>query len=121
MASEKSFQLLRTNPALTGNVKVVVDSEYKLYLETYNSIPELTAPRYKHYIINEEDKYDISVSNFFEKTPTDLVFAVRDKEDVYSDIMYSTYINQYDAIYFAGATNIDDQWYNEEFEYHAPL
>ena len=30
----KSFQLLRTNPALTTNVKLVVGSDYKLYLES---------------------------------------------------------------------------------------
>ena len=31
----KSFQLLRTNPALTTNVKLVVTSNYKLYLSYY--------------------------------------------------------------------------------------
>ena len=30
----QSFMLLRTNPKLTGNIKLVVDSQNNLYLDT---------------------------------------------------------------------------------------
>jgi len=31
----ESFMLLRTNPKLTGNVKLVVSEDYNLYLDTF--------------------------------------------------------------------------------------
>lgn len=121
MANDKSFQLLRTNPALTGNVKVVVNSEYKLFLESYNSNKILTKDRYKHFIFNEDQIYDVIVSNFFNDLSSDIVFDVKNKEDEKSDIMFTEYKNQFSPIYFSGAANIEDQWHEEEFEYHAPL
>jgi len=33
----ESFMLLRTNPKLTGNVKLVVDNNYNLYLDTFKT------------------------------------------------------------------------------------
>jgi hypothetical protein len=121
MANNKSFQLLRTNPALTGNVKVVVSSEYQLFLESYNSNDKLSQNRFKHFIFNKDNYYDVLVSNFFKDIGKDIVFDVLNKEDEDSDIMYSKYINQFSPIYFAGGGNIQDQWYKEEFEYTAPL
>ena len=46
----ESFMLLRTNPKLTGNIKLVVTSDYNLYLDTFkisnNSI--LNKKEYRH-------------------------------------------------------------------------
>jgi hypothetical protein len=121
MINDKSFQLLRTNPALTGNVKVVVDSDYDLYLESYNSIPMLNRSEYKHKMMTEDDMYDLAVSNFFYKLSPDIVFSKREKMNLDSDSINNRYYYQYDPIYFSGGKNIEDQWYNEEFEYNAPL
>ncbi|MFW6016575.1 MAG: hypothetical protein ACOCRK_09060, partial [bacterium] len=119
MANDRSFQLLRTNPALTGNIKVVVDSNYKIYLESYNTNKELSKTRFKHFIINKEQEYSTAVNYFFNDFPENFIYDVKDDED--SDIMYDEYIYQFDPIYYAGAANIEDKWYKEEFEYHAPL
>ena len=50
---EKSFLLVRTNPTLTGNVKLVVASDYQLYLESYNANQTLTDQKFKHYLIKK--------------------------------------------------------------------
>jgi len=41
-----SFQLIRTNPALTTNVKLVVSSDYKLYLESFDTNKQLSDQKY---------------------------------------------------------------------------
>ena len=48
----KSFQLLRTNPALTTNIKLVVSSDYKLYLESFDTNKQLSDQKFKHVTIN---------------------------------------------------------------------
>ena len=50
----KTFQLLRTNPALTTNVKLVVSSDNKLYLESFDTNTQLADQKYKHYQISKE-------------------------------------------------------------------
>jgi len=46
----ESFMLLRTNPKLTGNVKLVVDEDYNLYLDTFkiSSNSVLNKQEYRH-------------------------------------------------------------------------
>lgn len=117
--NERSFQLLRTNPALTTNLQLVVSSDYKLYLETINSNKELNSDKYKHYIIGKDSLLEDVIPNFYKKIPVNLAFDVKNEDD--TDIMYDNFDNQFDTTYFAGGQNIIDQWHSEEFEYFAPL
>ena len=43
----RSFSLLRTNVGLTTNIKIVVDSNYGLYLESINSTNKLESTKFK--------------------------------------------------------------------------
>ena len=43
----KSQVVLRTNPALSSNVKLVVDSSGDIYLDSFNANQTLTNQRYK--------------------------------------------------------------------------
>lgn len=115
----KSFQLIRTNPRLTTNLKLVVSSDYKLYLESFDSNKELSDEKYKHYLLNRDAYIENEVPKFYDKLPKNLAFAVRDEQDV--DVMYNEYSFQFDNMYFAGANEVNDKWYKEEFEYFAPL
>ena len=45
-----SKPILRTNPKLSSNVKVVVEND-NMYLESFNATTELADARYKKYII----------------------------------------------------------------------
>ena len=117
--SEKSFQLIRTDPALTSNVKVVVDSNYNLYLETYSVNQTLSDNIYKHFPISKFSKYEQMLVKFYKGIPINLAFDVHDNTDV--NVVQSKYQYQFDDTYFAGAKEIEDQWYEEEFEYAAPL
>ena len=46
----ESFMLLRTNPKLTGNVKLVVSSDYNLYLDSFKISNDsiLNKQEYRH-------------------------------------------------------------------------
>ena len=44
-----SFGLLRTNPKLTTNIKIIGDSNNKVYLESIDADPILSKAKYKGY------------------------------------------------------------------------
>jgi len=116
---DKSFQLIRTNPRLTTNIKLVVDSNYNLYFESFDSSRELGNQKYKHYLLNKEAIIENEIPKFYAKLPKNIAFTPKSQGD--ADIMYSEYVQQFDNTYFSGANEVDDQWYKEEFEYFAPI
>ena len=115
----KSFQLIRTNPLLTTNIKTVVTSTDSIYLESFNSTNELSDTKYKHVRLNKNDYLEDKIPIFYDKLPSDIAFSVKYNNDASST--YNDYSYQFDNIYFAGADKVEDTWYNEEFEYNAPL
>ena len=116
---DKSFQIIRTNPALTTNMCIVVSDDYNLYLESFRINKQLSDERFKHFSISKESFIEDQLPIFYKGLPSNLAFKVKYEDD--NDKMYNTYDYQFDDIYYAGAKNIQDQWYNEEFEYLAPL
>ncbi len=115
----KPFQLIRTNPALTGNVKLVINENYDLFLESFDSTRNLKQSRYKHYEITKDQYWKEVLTRFFDKTDSTDVFAIKNNTDIYNTL--TSYRNQYDDIYFSGCKIVDDKSYNETYEYSAPL
>ena len=116
----KSFGILRTNPGLTTNVKVVVDSKYGLSLDSINSVPELSNTKFKKFDFNKENYYDELLPYFFDGLPSEIAYNI--KYDGDSDTMSTNFAEQFDEIYQHGARNIvDNKNYDEEYEYFAPL
>jgi hypothetical protein len=116
---EKSFFLVRTNPALTGNVKLVVSSSYKLYLESFDVNKDLSQERLKHYEIKKDEYYKEVLPYFFKDIEARNIFEVKDDNDASN--MYNEYQYQFDDKYYSGAFFSEDTWYKEEYEYLAPL
>jgi len=115
----KSFQLLRTNPLLTTNLKVVVTSNYSLYLESFNSNNELNNTKYKHFAMTKNELLENKIPYFYKQLPVDLAYDIRYDND--NSTIQSDFKNQFDTTYWAGAEYVEDQWYTEEFDYLAPL
>jgi hypothetical protein len=116
---DKSFYLIRTNPALTGNVKIVTSKNNKIYLESFNANRTLKKDRFKHFEVKKEEFYKEAVSSFFEGVENKIIFEVRDLND--KSTMYNDYRFQFDDTYFSGAQFVEDNFYQEEYEYTAPL
>jgi hypothetical protein len=116
----KSFAILRTNAGLTTNVKVVVESDYSLSLDSIDSTPELSTTKLKKMSFNKNNYFDELVPYFFKGFPVETAFAIKYEND--SESMTDNFANQYDEIYQYGARNIvSNKDYKEEFEYFAPL
>lgn len=116
----KSFSLIRTNVALTTNLKIIVSGNYSLSLESIESDPALSSSKYKNFKFNKNSYYDEVVPAFYDGLPSIIAYKVRDNDD--KDIVIDNFENQYDDIYQAGCRNIsNNKAYFEEFECFAPL
>lgn len=116
---DKSFQLIRTNPLLTTNIKLVVSSTDSIYLESFNTNSQLSDSKFKHFTVNKNRYYEEVINTFYNNTPSSIAFDIKYDND--SSLCYKDYSNQFDTIYFSGADQVEDEWYEEEFEYFAPL
>jgi len=115
----KSFQLLRTNPALTTNVKLVVTSDYNLYLESFDTNKQLSDQKFKHFLLNKNNLLEDQIIRFYDGLSSQIAFDVKYDSD--NDTTFSKYSQQFDDIYWSGAKAVEDNWYNEDYEYFAPL
>jgi hypothetical protein len=116
----KSFSILRTNTGLTTNMKIVVGSNYDLFMDSIDSAPELSSNKFKKVRFNKENYFDEMVPYFFKNLPTEIAFSIRYNND--NDNMFSNYNEQYDDMYLMGARNIiDNKNYKEEYEFFAPI
>lgn len=116
----KSFGILRTNVGLTTNLKIMVDSNYELSLDSIDSNANLSATRFKKVKFTKKNYFDELFSYFFKDFPSELAFEIKYDDD--NSTMIDTYQHQYDEIYQYGARNIiDNKNYLEEYEYFAPL
>jgi hypothetical protein len=116
----KSFSILRTNVGLTTNVKVMVDSNYNLFLESINSVSNLNIAKYKRFSFNKENYYDELVPYFWNSIPTQLSYFIKNEDD--EEIMSTDFSSQFDDLYSFGGRNIsNNKNYTEEYEYFAPL
>jgi len=117
-----SFMVVRTNPALTGNVKITTDSSGGVALNSINANSVLSDNRFKKYTVSKGSSYAIDLYNFFDagSVNPNIVFDVSKKTD--GDIKSSEDFSlQYDFFYTAGATTLIDKNYSEDFSYLAPL
>lgn len=115
-----SFSILRTNVGLTTNVKVMVSSNYNLFLDSIDSDAQLSDSKYKKVQFNKNTYYDEIVPYFYDGLPVDIAYKVKYDDD--NDNMFNTFDKQFDDMYQMGCRNIiNNKNYNEEFECFAPL
>ena len=115
----KSFGLLRTNPKLTSNVKLVVDSNESIYLSSFSASKELSSSEYKKFEINPLGKYSSDVSRFYKKLPMlDRYNVMRESGDLST---YREYSKQYENQYNLGAEFNKTKLYDEQYKFLAPI
>ena len=62
-----SFAVIRTNPKLTGNLKITVDSNNGVSFNSLNVNPTLSNDRFKNFNITGENPFALDIFNFFDK------------------------------------------------------
>jgi len=117
-----SFGVLRTNPLLTGNLKITLDSTGGVWLNSFNANPTLSSQRFKKYQVTGNLPYAKDVYNFFEEgaVPNDIIFEVGKFTDGENKAV-DNFDLQYDFFYGSGASTLIDRNYTENFRYFQPL
>jgi hypothetical protein len=115
-----SYSLVRTNPKLTGNVKLLTNGN-EIYLESFSANNILSSSSFKAFKIDGTLTYDQDVHKFFKKgtVPTDLAYEVfQEFEDT---SVLSSYSNQYEMFYSAGARSLSSTSYSEDIGMLSPI
>jgi len=115
----KSHVILRTNPLLSSNVKLVVDSNDDIYLDSINANRALSDKRYKKFSLNRDGHYAYDIASFFANTPYDTVYDVYRKDSDLS--VYREYNKQYEEQYNYGARLNGSKHFDENIKFMAPL
>lgn len=116
-----SFGLLRTNPKLTSNVKLTVDSGGDLWLNSIDASDLLAKQQYKKVPINKNSNHESNIFRFYDEgaTPSKISFAVA--SSIRNDVMARDLKDQYDFdLYTSGAKYLSAD-YPEKFCYFAPM
>jgi len=115
-----SFGLIRTNVGLTTNVKLVIDSNNKIYLESIDSNLELNKSKFKKRSINKDTLLSNAIPNFFDGLPNEISFFIDMNGD--NSLSLADFSEQYDNSYHWGMRDITgNKDYLEDFEIFAPI
>ena len=120
LLDKASYSLVRTNPKLTGNVKVVSDG-IDIYLESFSANTELSSQRFKAFKVDGTSTYDQDVFRFFSngKLAKDLAYQVFQEYE--NTAVLSDYGNQYEMFYCAGTRSVASTSYEQSLGMLAPL
>ena len=115
-----SKPLLRTNPKLTTNIKLVI-SDNQLYLESFDATDQLSASKYKRFKVNSKGSYVYDVAKFWNKdnTPTDLQYKVKRSYTDYS--VLDSYDKQFEEFYNYGAVKNISKLHDYDLRMLAPI
>ena len=117
-----SYGVLKTNPKISGNVKITLDSTGGLWLNSIDANNELSDSAYKKYPISSNSTYARDLWQFFKKgqTPTSIIFDLFQVDDQYQNTK-RTLSEQYDNFYNYGVEQLKNRYYDEGFSFFAPL
>lgn len=113
-----SFGLLRTNPKLSTNARIMTNGE-GIWLESFNAHETLANESYKHFRVSPDSIYNRDLAKFYADTDYSLPYVVGQE---YSDMgIKDRYSQQYETMYWYGCEYIDSLEYDEEMGLLAPL
>ncbi len=115
-----SRPILRTNPSLSTNVKLIVSDE-EMYLESINASSILANSNYKKYLIKDSGSYAYDLAKFWRLNSTPLDLAFKTKRD-YSDFsILDSYDKQYEESYSYGTSLNYSKLYDYSYRMFAPI
>lgn len=122
LEDRSSFQVVRTNPKLTGNVKFTIDGNDNMWLNSIDANDELSKDLYKRVAIDPTISLSGNMFRFFNNgaTPNDIVFDLKESFD--NTKTSTDFKDQYDfSNYFSGAKYLVSNRYDERMSYFAPM
>jgi hypothetical protein len=117
-----SYSLLKTNPKISGNVKITLDSTGNLWLNSIDANNELSDSAYKKYPVSPLSTYPRDLYKFFKngQTPTSIIFDLYQVDNQYQNTKRNLY-EQFDNFYNYGVEQLKSKYYDENFSFFAPL
>ena len=115
-----TFMLMRTNPKLTGNIKLVVDSGGHLYLDTFKVSSVLNDRVYRKYPVSGDGNYPRDVMTVFGSLPKSELFKTA-ADTLNPHKYYTDFKQQYITCYEYGAETNTDNMYPENMRILAPI
>lgn len=112
-----SFQILRTNPRLTTNTKLMYDGE-NLYMDSYQATPLLSTLKYKHHRVWKTGLFNRDIRNFLLGANA---AAYEVGQNVSDTIVLNNFDNQFENMYWCGVESINSSVYPQEMGCIAPL
>ena len=112
-----SFQIMRTNPKLTTNVKLLYDGK-NLYMDSYSANPLLSSNNYKNYKVLKTGLYNDDLKRFLLGTSSSAYEVGQNMENT---IVGDSFDNQFENIYWSGCESINSSVYPQEMGFVAPI
>jgi len=122
LVADASYQLVRTNPKLTGNVKLTINEAGDMWLDAIKANLELAKDDYSRYPIDTTQSLPGNIYQFFKNgtTPNEIIFGL--SEGVDTTKTSKDFKDQYDfSNYFSGIKYFPSNKYEERLSYFAPL
>lgn len=114
--TNQSFAVLRTNPLLTTNVKIMVNDN--VYISSFNN--NVNDINYTATLIDpDKTSYENDLALFYKGVNKDLIYDVNRKSDDY--VVYKDFSNQYEMQYNYGCETNKNKNYKEQYKFFAPL
>lgn len=113
-------QLVRINPKITGNIKLVV-SDDKMYMESL-PVPGFNDKKFRNVPVNPKSSYQKDIKLFLRgkiSVPNSLVYAVNKEYD--DTKIYGSFQNQYENFYNCGCSINRDSYYKERYRIQSSL
>lgn len=115
-----SKALIQTNPKLTGNLKIVIDSSQKIWMNSIDANDSLSQTKYKRFPIRSNENYPTVLNRFLGKNfPADQLFELFETAQPTS--LKKSFTDQYQQFYMAGVGPLIDKNYTEQFYCFSPL
>lgn len=114
-----NIALNATNPRLTGNVKIVLDSEKNIFFESINSSEWLSQTTFKGYKYNKALLYRTNLRNFINQSIG--ISRLYDVVDTSYLLTTNDLYQQHHYLYDRGCYSEDSQFIDENFRYFAPI
>ena len=116
-----SKPLLRTNPKLSTNAKLVVNQSGNMFIESIDATKELASVEYKKWAVNKDGQWSYDLFNFFKssKTPSDQIF--KNKETFSNFTVQDTFEHQIEEDYHYGTVYNYSKIHDEDFRMLAPI
>ena len=112
-----SFSLVRTNPKLTTNTKLMYNGK-RIYMESYASSPLMNRSVYKNVSVRPNSTYNRDIASFLTGSGPQAYNVYQNFGD---NVISDSYDNQFETLYWCGAEYISSSFYTEEIGFVAPL